>query len=331
MARAARELRFERVALRCPRASPQPRARSRRGLPARRSRLPASCAASTRSRRRRRSRRWATHWHWRLDDDSRLGPAPVGYEPFALLARTGALYGYVAAVPRRPSACAGVGARARTGSGGAAASSPAARAGGGRGEGFFDFWPENLVFYTNFEISHASVWQSAAYRAWMADVDAAKGVWTGRWGDAPIRALGLALQRARARGVHRFSDIAYAHAPFVAQPAGPLPGHARASVLETALCGGGGFADRDRLQNDRARRRRRGRVRGVAQVARGAAARLRRRRARRAHARGRARAAEAGAPGARFNPRSLRRAPRSTAAAAGVRSERWPRARLARS
>ena len=70
-----------------------------------------------------------------------------------------------------------------------------------------------------------------------SDVDAAKGVWTGRWGDAPIRRLGLALSVAPDR-VHRFSDIAYAHAPFVAQPPGPLP-RARASVLETALCGGG--------------------------------------------------------------------------------------------
>ena len=82
--------------------------------------------------------------------------------------------------------------------------------------------PSSQVFYNNFEISHASVWTSSKFTAWFQAVQAARGIYTTRWGDAPIRTLAVSMFVDPKR-VHRFSDIGYTHAPMFTQEASALP------------------------------------------------------------------------------------------------------------
>merc|ERR1712159_175715 len=86
---------------------------------------------------------------------------------------------------------------------------------------FFHEWPEGVVFYNNFELSHASVWSSTKVDAWMQNVRSAQGIYLSRWGDAPIRTLAVAMFVDPQR-VHRFSDLGYSHPPLFQQTAASL-------------------------------------------------------------------------------------------------------------
>jgi len=53
------------------------------------------------------------------------------------------------------------------------------------------------MFYTNFEVVDFKIFQSKRYRQWFEHVDALGGIYEFRWGDAPLRWLGLSMSVQR--------------------------------------------------------------------------------------------------------------------------------------
>jgi hypothetical protein len=152
---------------------------------------------------------------WRLDDDSRI-VNPIGYDVFRYLKVNHKLYGFIRTVVDNIDCVTGLWDLA-----GAFINRTAAGLGINRTEVFFDKWPENLVIFNNFEISHVSVWQNPVWKAFMAEVDNAGGIYMFRWGDAPIHTIGISMI-LKVEQVHSFSDIGYYHY-MLNQSAGGLP------------------------------------------------------------------------------------------------------------
>ena len=75
---------------------------------------------------------------------------------------------------------------------------------------FFYEWPYHKVYYTNFEISRLDFWLSKEYREFVDYVDRLGGIYFHRWGDAPIKTIGVSLFVPDTK-VHRFNDIHYSH------------------------------------------------------------------------------------------------------------------------
>eukprot|EP00656_Telonema_subtile_P013802 TRINITY_DN17016_c0_g1_i2.p1 TRINITY_DN17016_c0_g1~~TRINITY_DN17016_c0_g1_i2.p1 ORF type:complete len:1094 (+),score=263.27 TRINITY_DN17016_c0_g1_i2:74-3355(+) len=161
-------------------------------------------------------------WHWRMDDDSRLG-APVGYDVFELMATNKMLYSYLDVVQEEHKCVANLWELADV--------HLAKRK---LIPTFYHEWPEGVVFYNNFEISHHSVWESPEVQHWMQAVRTSRGIYTSRWGDAPIRTLAVAMFVDPLR-VHRFSDLAYSHLPLFKQAAASLP-FLGLGAVQSALC-----------------------------------------------------------------------------------------------
>ena len=88
----------------------------------------------------------------------------------------------------------------------------------------FPSWPRGVVFYNNFEISAMSLWESQTWRQYMQYIDELGGIYTLRWGDAPLHTIGVTMILDTAQ-IHAFTDIGYRHDPFIDQsPAGlPMP------------------------------------------------------------------------------------------------------------
>lgn len=153
-------------------------------------------------------------WQWRLDDDS-LITEEVGYDVFRLMAENGKRYGFTNIVQDDPKCVLGLW--------------NATRDYVDREElepTFFTRWTEGAVFYNNFEVSHSSIWTSAAYRNFFEHIDHLGGIYYHRWGDAPIRSIGVSLFVEESE-VHQFTDIAYTHLPFIARNASGLPSPAQ--------------------------------------------------------------------------------------------------------
>jgi hypothetical protein len=70
----------------------------------------------------------------------------------------------------------------------------------------FEQWPHGLVFLTHFEVSHRSIWESLAYQQLEQLVESNGGIYTHRWGDAPLHTLGVLFESSQTE-VHRFDDI----------------------------------------------------------------------------------------------------------------------------
>ena len=87
---------------------------------------------------------------------------------------------------------------------------------------FFDQLPEGLIAYNNFEISHISIWKHSKWIEFINSIGSTGGIYTKRWGDAPIHTLGISLILNKSE-VHRFIDIGYRHDPFVNQKPSGLP------------------------------------------------------------------------------------------------------------
>lgn len=139
-------------------------------------------------------------WMWRLDDDSRFS-APIGYDPFRLMAVNGWLYGTATSVYDDGACVEGLWDLAID----FAASRELPH-----GTSFLDQVPPSVVFYNNFEISAASVWKSEIFQEWKAEVLKHGGIFTRRWGDAPIHTLGVALSLSPGE-VHYLEDVGYTH------------------------------------------------------------------------------------------------------------------------
>jgi len=55
------------------------------------------------------------------------------------------------------------------------------------------------MFYTNFEVARMDLLRSAEYQKWFQYIDSLGGIYMHRWGDAPIRWLGLAMFLERSK------------------------------------------------------------------------------------------------------------------------------------
>jgi len=154
-------------------------------------------------------------WLWRLDDDSRL-PTALGYDPFRLMVQNGQRYGTVVAMADDSACVEGLWQLAE-----AVAAELDSEGLLPHGLQFFDEWLPGLAQYNNFEISHVSVWRHPAYKRLWRAIEASGGVWQLRWGDAPIRTLGMLLTLAPWE-VRFFQDVAYGHGPFINQNASAL-------------------------------------------------------------------------------------------------------------
>lgn len=149
-------------------------------------------------------------WQWRLDDDSFI-TEEVGYDVFRLMAENGKRYGFSNIVQDDAKCVLGLW--------------NATREYIDRHQiepTFFTRWTEGAVFYNNFEVSHASIWTSAAYKSFFDHIDKLGGIYYHRWGDAPIRSIGVSLF-VKESEVHQFTDVAYTHLPFIARNATGLP------------------------------------------------------------------------------------------------------------
>jgi hypothetical protein len=156
-----------------------------------------------------------TEYVWRLDDDSRI-VNPIGYDVFSYMKVNHKLYGFIRSLGENIDCVTGLWDLA-----GAFINRTAANLRINRTEVFFDKWPENLVVFNNFEISHVSVWQNPVWKAFMAEIDKAGGIYMLRWGDAPIHTIGVSMI-LKVEQVHSFSDIGYYH-HMLNQSAGGLP------------------------------------------------------------------------------------------------------------
>lgn len=87
---------------------------------------------------------------------------------------------------------------------------------------FFNDLPEGLIAYNNFEISHSSIWKNQKWKEFINSIETSGGIYTKRWGDAPIHTLGISLILKKS-DVHRFKDIGYRHDPFINQKPSGLP------------------------------------------------------------------------------------------------------------
>lgn len=152
----------------------------------------------------------------RLDDDSLL-TSPIGYDLFAFMKRHGKLYGFVNHLKDDPLCVAGLWNATQ-----AFMLESQATKGHNFSASWFHKLPDGFTFYNNFEISHVSVWRKPVWRDYMEHVERLGGIYTVRWGDAPIHTIGVSLALDLSQ-VHRFADIGYTHVPFVKQPASGLP------------------------------------------------------------------------------------------------------------
>ena len=140
-------------------------------------------------------------WHWRLDDDS-VFLAPIGYDPFRLMAENGKKYGFNRILHDNANCVVGLWDVAKD-----FAKSR------GISPTFLDNWDDGVTFYNNFEISHRSIWTNPVVLDFMEHVDRLGGIYYVRWGDAPIRSLAVAMVVPETE-VHFFSDVGYAHLPY---------------------------------------------------------------------------------------------------------------------
>lgn len=53
--------------------------------------------------------------------------------------------------------------------------------------------PERKMYYTNFELGKVTWFQSGGYKDLFDHIDGMGGIYTGRWGDAPIKYIGINL------------------------------------------------------------------------------------------------------------------------------------------
>jgi len=73
---------------------------------------------------------------------------------------------------------------------------------------------ENKMYYTNFEVCNIDWFNSKEYMDFYNKIDQSGGIMTGRWGDAPIRYLGVNMFMNK-DNIYGFSNIKYQHGSFM--------------------------------------------------------------------------------------------------------------------
>ena len=79
---------------------------------------------------------------------------------------------------------------------------------------FFNEWPDQTIYYNNFEISAMSIWMSRDYANYIDYIDKKGGIYYHRWGDAPIKGIAVAMFVPKKK-TYRFADIGYTHNTYV--------------------------------------------------------------------------------------------------------------------
>lgn len=149
----------------------------------------------------------------RMDDDGLIN-SPVGYDLFRYMKVNEKQYGFVNMVADDPACVVDLWEKSEVFFN--ATSFPTKEA------SLFLQWPRGVVYYNNFEISALKLWKDRTWRAYMAYIDTTAGIYTQRWGDAPLHTIGVSMLVARSQ-IHAFTDIAYHHSPFADQVPKGLP------------------------------------------------------------------------------------------------------------
>jgi hypothetical protein len=74
--------------------------------------------------------------------------------------------------------------------------------------------PEGFMYYTNFELASVHWFRESPYWQMYEVIDRTGGIYTTRWGDAPIHGLGVSLFMADKRKTE-LPDVHYRHQKFV--------------------------------------------------------------------------------------------------------------------
>jgi hypothetical protein len=163
----------------------------------------------------------------RLDDDSQL-TGPIGYDVFQYMKVNHKLYGFLRTIGENVDCVTGLWDLAND-----FLNRTAQTLQINRTDVYFDKWPENLVIFNNFEISHVSIWQNPVWKAFIREIDESGGIYYWRWGDAPIHTIAVSMI-LRVDQVHSFSDIGYYHQWLNQTSRGLPPPHA--DPFATVVC-----------------------------------------------------------------------------------------------
>ena len=176
----------------------------------------------------------------RLDDDSHIS-SPVGYDIFRLMQANKKKYGFVKVMNDDPRCVKGLWAFAYEFLEGALSQGLItqqqyqAAFNTSSVERVLALLPHPAIFYNNFEIAHRSVWEGPVWEAWKAAVTASKGVYSRRWGDAPIHTIAVGMMLSKDE-LHAFKDLPYRHLPFIDQVSQGLPRPHQDPFLQNLGC-----------------------------------------------------------------------------------------------
>ena len=153
-------------------------------------------------------------YHWRLDDDSII-THPIGYDVFKFMKWNKKLYGFINIVEDGEECVEGLVSLAN-------AFLNESNIQLNTNNSFLHILKLPSIFYNNFEISHASLWRNPLWLRFADLVDRSFGIYMHRWGDAPLRTLGVGMMVGKSQ-LHSFTDIGYKHSPFIDQKPSGLP------------------------------------------------------------------------------------------------------------
>jgi alpha 1,2-mannosyltransferase len=148
-------------------------------------------------------------WYWRVDTDSYI-LEPLATDPFATMSSNDLAYGYMALGREDEHLTTGLWDTTMEW---------ANKQHVGRTALLDQFAPngqwDRSYYYTNFELVNLKFFRSNQYLDYFDHLDRdTGGFYNHRWGDAPIRLLGVSMLAPKER-VHHFNDIAYSHKVYV--------------------------------------------------------------------------------------------------------------------
>ncbi len=135
---------------------------------------------------------------WRLDDDSMI-LQPIKYDIFHYMKTNNLIYGYKKKNLDSPLCVYGLWESVKS----------YVLLKGIDPTHFYE-WPYPQQYYNNFEISSLSLWRSEEYKDYIEHLDLIGGIFTFRWGDAPVHSLAVTLF-VKENQLHYFDDIIYQH------------------------------------------------------------------------------------------------------------------------
>ncbi|MDP6671139.1 MAG: hypothetical protein QGI60_04980, partial [archaeon] len=150
-------------------------------------------------------------WYWRFDTDSFL-LGKVDYDVFKFMAKNNLQYGYNRITHDPPSVVAGLGDATKK-----------YIEDNNITPNFLSKFMQDgewdrAMYYTNFEISKMSFWRSKEVVAFFNYLDRLGGIYTRRWGDAPIHLLIVSIFLPENQ-THCFRDVPYRHHKCIVVPA----------------------------------------------------------------------------------------------------------------